>query len=385
MTDLSAGVSAMHRSGIREIMDLAWSTPGTRHLEVGEPNFDTPPHVIRAAAEAAESGHTKYTPNRGTPELRTAICSKLSRLSGLKTSIDQIVVTSGATNAILLTYLALLDPGDAVLVPDPGWPNFTMAATALGVRSVGYPLIADRQFLPDLEELELLCSTTPLAKLLVINTPSNPTGAVLDAATQRTMVEIASNHGMYVMSDECYEEIVFDGQHHSSATFDDADRVIGIFSMSKTYAMTGWRVGYLAASLDLANAMSKTQEIVTACASSVSQKAAEAALGGPQAVVGQMRSAYLERRDLAVELLKAEGLFVSQPAGGFYIMADISLCGMDSTTFCRRLVSEHQVAVAPGDAFGKRSNGMVRIALAADLNTIDEGIRRVATAVRSWG
>jgi len=384
MKPLAAGVSAMRRSGIREIMDLAWSTPGTLHLEVGEPNFDTPLHVIRAAASAAESGHTKYTPNQGTPDLRAAICQKLEQRNGLEVTTEQIVVASGATNAILLTYLALLDPDDAVLVPDPGWPNFTMAATALGARSVGYPLLAENDFLPDLEALDRLCRTTPRSKILVINTPSNPTGAVFDAETLDQMIRIATSNDMYVLSDECYEEILFDGEHISAARFDDSGCVISIFSMSKTYAMTGWRLGYLAASSELADALAKTQEIVTACASSLSQKAAEAALGGPQELVGERQVAYRQRRDLAVRLLDSERLLITEPRGAFYIMANIASCGMNSYEFCRRLVDEYHVAVAPGDAFGTRSRGMVRVSLAADENTITEGISSLANAVRNW-
>ncbi len=384
MKQLGDGVSSMPRSGIREIMDLAWSTPGTLHLEVGEPNFDTTPHVIRAAALAADSGHTKYTPNRGTPELRSAIRQKLEQRNGLLVTPEQIVVTSGATNAILLTYLALLDPGDAVLVPDPGWPNFAMAATAMGARSVGYSLVAGNDFLPDLEALDRLCRTTPRSRILVINTPSNPTGAVFGAETLNQMVRIAASNDMYVLSDECYEEILFDGEHVSPARFDDAERVVSIFSMSKTYAMTGWRLGYLAASSELAAALAKTQEIVTACASSVSQKAAEAALSGPQGLVNERQTAYRQRRDLAVRLLDSEGLLVTEPKGAFYIMANIASCGMDSYEFCRRLVEEYHVAVAPGDAFGSRSTGMVRISLAAEDSTIAEGIARLAKAAKNW-
>ncbi len=384
MKPLAAGVSAMRRSGIREIMDLAWSTPGTLHLEVGEPNFDTPIHVIRAAALAAESGHTKYTPNRGTPALRAAIRRKLLERNGLEVSTEQIVVASGATNAILLTYLALLDPDDAVLVPDPGWPNFTMAATAMGARSVGYPLLPENDFLPDLEALDRLCRTTRRSKIMVINTPSNPTGAVFGAEALDQMIRIATSNDMYVLSDECYEEILFEGEHISAGRFDDKGRVISVFSMSKTYAMTGWRLGYLAASSELADALAKTQEIVTACASSVSQKAAEAALGGPQELVGERQAAYRLRRDLAVRLLDSESLLVTEPKGAFYIMANIASCGLDSYEFCRRLVDEYHVAVAPGDSFGSRSIGMVRVSLAADESTITEGIGRLAKAVRNW-
>jgi len=384
MKQFSDGVSRMPRSGIREIMDLAWSTPGTLHLEVGEPNFDTPPHVIRAAALAADSGHTKYTPNRGTPELRAVIRQKLERRNGLIVTPEQIVVTSGATNAILLTYLALLDPGDAVLVPDPGWPNFSMGATAMGARSVGYPLVAGNDFLPDLEALDHLCRTTPRSRILVINTPSNPTGAVFDAETLNQMIRIAASHDMYVLSDECYEEILFDREHVSAARFDDTERVVSIFSLSKTYAMTGWRLGYLAASPELAAALSKTQEIVTACASSVSQKAAEAALNGSQELVGERQAAYRERRDLAVRLLGSEGLLITEPTGAFYVLANIAPCATDSYEFCRRLVDEYQVAVAPGGAFGSRSSGMVRVSLAADTGTIAEGIARLTKAVKNW-
>jgi aspartate aminotransferase/aminotransferase len=373
-------ITAMPRSGIREVMDLARGREGVLHLEVGEPDFPTPSHIVEAGARALREGHTKYTANAGTASLREAIAAKLAVRNGLAVDPDQVVVTHGAVNALLTALMVLVEPGERILIPDPGWPNYQMMATMLGAEACLYPL--GEEFEPDLEQLEALAAQ-PGAKVLLINSPGNPTGAVWRPETLERVVEIAYEHDLYVLSDEVYEDIVFEGAHVSPATFDPDGRVITVSAVSKTYAMTGWRIGYLATTPELAQLVAKTQEAIVACPAAVSQAAAEAALTGPQDCVAEMRDAYRRRRDVAVQALRAAGLLLTVPRGAFYILADVSATGTDTVAFARSLVVEHGVAVAPGATFGPGGAGTVRLSLASPEGVIQQGIERLTAAVRS--
>jgi aspartate aminotransferase/aminotransferase len=384
MKPIARTIAGMKRSGIREIMDLAAATPGVLHLEVGQPDFDTPRHIVEAAAWAAANGYTRYTPNKGLIEVREAMARKITERNGFTVDADQVVVTTGAVNAIIQALMVVCDPGDAILIPDPGWPNYAMMATVLDAPALRYPLIPNEGFAPDLDALERTCREAPHAKAIVINTPGNPTGAVYDSGLLQAMLEIASRHDLFVVSDECYEDIVFDGAHTSLGALDTEGRVLSTFSVSKSYAMTGWRIGYAAATPELAAMISKLQEAVTSCATAVAQKAAETAISGDQTCVADMRESYRARRDRAVELLEDAGLLLSRPRGAFYIMADTSSTGMDGYDLCRRLITDRGVAVAPGETFGPSGSGMVRISLATALPDLEEGIGRLAAAVRSW-
>lgn len=383
MKSPSRTVSAMRRSGIREVNDLASSRPGVLHLEVGEPDFPTPAHIVEAGARALAEGYTKYTLNRGLPELRDAIRVKLAERNGIDASIEQIVVTTGGVNALMEALIALVEPGEGVLIPDPAWPNYEMMAAALNATALRYPLDSSAEFEPDLDALDALAGQ-PGAKVIVINSPGNPTGAVWSRETIERVLEIARTHDLYLLSDEVYDEIVFEGRHVSPASLDDEGRVITVFSASKTYAMTGWRLGYAVASQELADLIAKVQEPVVSCAATVSQKAFEAALTGPQDCVVEMREAYRRRRDVTVEALRESGLFVTEPRGAFYIVADIGRATEDTYAFARWLVIEHGVAVAPGETFGSRGAGLVRLSLAAAPEVLDEGVARLARAVESW-
>lgn len=380
----SQAISRMPRSGIRAIMELAAERDDVMHLEVGEPNFDTPTHVIEAAARAADDGFTKYTANRGIPSVRETMVRKIAERNGFEVDIDQVVVTTGAVNGLIQALMVVCDPGDVVLISDPAWPNYEMMARVINTPVLRFGLVPDRGFLPDLVELDRLCCETPQAKVIVINSPGNPTGGVFDRATIEGLLEIAARHDLYIVSDECYEDIIFEGEHISPAALDDSGRVISVFTVSKSYAMTGWRIGYVAASRELASLISKLQETVTACASSVAQKAAAAAIGGDQSCVAAMRDSYRRRRDIAVRLLSESGLLVSEPRGAFYIMANTASAGLDGYELCRRLIVESGVAVAPGETFGPGGAGKVRISLATDQRDLEEGIRRLATSIRDW-
>lgn len=377
---ISTTASTMSRSGIREVMDLAWQTPGCIHLEVGQPDFPTPPHVVEAAVEALRGGWTKYVQNAGVPELREELAVKVSDRNGIQTVPENIVVTNGAVEAIYIALIAIAEPGDAVLIPDPGWPNYEMMAHLLHLDARPYSLRAEQNFLPAIEDLE--AAVTPRTRALVLNSPSNPLGTVLPAALLADIAAFADRHDLIIISDEAYDEITFSGQAPSIAAVGDPDRVISCFSFSKTFAMTGWRVGYLVAPPQLSEVLQKLQEPIIACVNAASQQAAIAALRGPRDLVGEMVAAYRRRRDLLLAQLDQDEVAYVRPDGAFY--AWVSLAGYpgSSRELSRRLLAERGVALAPGSAFGASGEGWVRLSLATEEASLLEGAKRLVQFIR---
>lgn len=373
----------MKRSGIREIMDLAAERPDVLHLEVGQPDFATPAHIVDAACGAAREGYTRYTANKGLLEVRESIAAKLKRDNGIDVPPDDVIITVGAVNALFESLVALVSPGDAILLPDPGWPNYEMMADTLSARVVRYRLLPEQGFIPDLEQLDRLAAE-PCVKVLIVNSPGNPTGAVFPRWVVEELVEIARRHDLYLISDEAYEQIVFEGEHVSPGALDHGGRVLSVFSMSKSYAMTGWRMGFVTGESGLVDLVAKVQEPVVSCATAVTQKAGQAALDGDQTCVREMTASYRARRDMVVELLRAGGLLITEPHGAFYILADISSASSDSYAFARRLIAEKGVAVAPGLTFGPSGAGMVRLSLATETAQLRVGTERLVQAVAEW-
>jgi aspartate/methionine/tyrosine aminotransferase len=372
----------MSHSGIREISNIAITKPGTVRLDVGQPNFRTPDHIGEAGRRAIEEGYTYYTHTQGLIGLRERLVAKLERVNGIAASTEQIACASGGVGAISAAMAAILEPGDEVLLPDPGWPNYRMMPPWLGAVSVFYPLRLDNELLPDLEQLDGLVS--PRTRAIVINSPGNPTGAVFPRSVIEALADLAVRHDLWLISDECYDQIVFEGEHVSPASFLTDGRVISIYTFSKTYAMTGWRLGYAVGETRLIDTVTKILESNTSGPSTIAQKAAEAALDGSQECVHEMVSAYAHRRDLAVDLLEEAGMLLSVPHGAFYVMADVSAAGMGSRDFALKLVAERGVSVAPGTAFGKVAGRAVRISLASSDADLREGIGKLAEAVRDW-
>jgi aspartate aminotransferase/aminotransferase len=362
----------MPSSGIRKIMALSQDIPGCIHLEVGQPDFKTPDHVLRAAAVAALDGFTRYTPSAGIPELREAIAHKVTVKNGFPCEPKNVVVSPGAVCSIFTSLLALVEAGDEVLIPDPGWPNYMMQMACIGAKGVRYPLDPSRGFQIDFDALERL--VTPKTKVLLINTPGNPTGAVYPADTVQGIVEFARNRNLFVLSDEVYEEILFDGVHTSTGQFDADGRTVTVFGFSKTYAVTGLRVGYTVTNERIAQLVTKIQEPVISCAGGISQKACLAALEGPQEPFKEMVRVYKARRDAVIRILREKGLYLYTPSGAFYILIDISKTGMNSTDFAVDLLREKNVAVAPGETFGETADSFVRICFAADTDKLVEGV-----------
>ncbi len=375
MKPLAAGPREVAHSGIREIVNVALTMPDAIRLEVGQPDFDTPEHIVEATVKAVREGVTKYTATAGLLSLRQLLVEKLATVNKIRTEPSLINVTIGGVGGIAAALLALLEQGDEVLLPDPAWPNYQLELSYSPARVVRYPLHAERDFAPDPEELERYI--TPRTKLLIINSPCNPTGAVFPRQVVEGIVELCQKYDLYLLSDECYDEIVFEGEHVSPASFWDDGHVISVFTFSKTYAMTGYRVGYVVTNRELADVINKILEANMSCATSFAQKGAEAALKGPREPVFRMLEAYRHRRDVVDGLLRKYGMWTSTPHGAFYTMADVSRSGMDSRTFAFKLLEEARVAVAPGTAFGETARNYVRISLASSLEDLEEGIRRM--------
>ncbi len=371
-------VARIPRSGIRALMDLALRDPLAIHLEIGEPDSSPPPHVLEAVARAAADGRLGYSSSLGIPELRAAAADRVARRTGAAVDPARVVVTHGAMHGLTMAFATLLGPGDEVLLPDPMFPNWAMAAAAAHAAVGFYPTRAERGFVPDPAQVE--AAITPRTRALVVCSPNNPTGAVYPADVVAALVDLARRHDLWVLSDECYEAITFGVPHVGAAAFDDDGRVLTFHSLSKTFAMTGWRAGFaVLPDDDLVESFGHLAEATVACPSTASQHAALAALTGPQGWVDDAVSSYRERRDLAVALLRGRGLRLVEPDGAFYLMVDVGEA--DTDAFARRLLARRHVAVAPGSTFGARAAGMVRVSLAAPRDELEEGLRRLADEV----
>jgi len=377
---------AYRRSEIRVLFDAAAKTPGALRLEVGEPSFTTPSHIIDAAAKAAHDGHTGYGPNGGLLSLRELLVEKLLKVNEISAEIDEVVVTPGGMNALYSTFGILLEPGDEVLLPTPGFPNMDEMIRLYSSKPVFYHLKAETSFLPDLDELKSL--VTPRTKVLFINSPSNPTGCVFDDKTMTALVEFANQNDLWIVSDEVYDELVLDKsvRHVPAARFDDNGRVISIFSFSKVYAMTGWRVGYLVANRQVADLARTLQEPQVSCPSTISQKAAEAALTGPRAPIDAMLTSYRKRLGLAIEIATNNKIRAVKSAGTIYMLLNVGDYGSTGDVeFALDLLKSHKVSIAPGSVFGPGGIGMVRISLAASESTIEKGIVGIADFLKNGG
>jgi aspartate aminotransferase len=372
----------MAHSGIREISNEALHTPGAIRLDVGQPNFPTPQYIKDAGKKAIDDNMTFYTHTQGLLSLREKLVDKLGRINHIATSPERIACAPGGVGAIAAMLAAVLEAGDEVLLPDPGWPNYRMMPPWMKARAVFYPCPPSAGFQPDLDALA--SSITSRTKVLVVNSPNNPTGAVYPAATIAAMVELAQRHNLWLLSDECYDQIVLDGTWTSPASIaPDDPRIATVFTFSKTYSMTGWRLGYLTGNEELIDTATKVLESNSSCVSTISQVAAEAALIGPQDCVSDMVHAYRRRRDLVVEILKDAELFIAEPKGAFYIMADVSPKALPSREFAFRLLRERGVSVAPGTAFGEVAADAVRISLASSDEDLRTGVTRLAEFAHS--
>lgn len=380
MDHVSSRLERIPRSGVREVFDMARGIPGLVHLELGEPDFPMPDHITQAAIQALREGFTKYTPNAGIEELREAISEKLKRENEIAADPSrEILVTAGSMEALSLSLLSTVNENDEVVIPDPGYVSYLPLVLLAGGVAVPVPLTEENDFRLTAESLEKV--VTKRTRVVVMNYPSNPTGAVSRLEDLRGIAGLAIDRDLLVLSDEPYERLVYpSGRHYSIAALPGMlEHSITVFSFSKTYAMTGMRVGYAVTGRELIRQMTKLQEHYVACVNSVAQRAAVAALRGPQTCVEDMVKEYARRRDVIVEgLSKIELMTCRKPAGAFYAFPNIKRSRQDSKTFAQNLLKEAKVATVPGVAFGKLGEGHIRLSFATSIDNIKEALNRMA-------
>jgi aspartate aminotransferase len=388
MPELAAHVRDVPVNQIREITEAAWRTPGALVLSIGEPGFPLPRHVLDAGIACLDRDETNYTPNAGIPALREAFAARFRERLGAGHSpgigADRVYVVDGAQQGLHFAMSLLLAPGDEILIPNPGYPTFAMTSRLLNAVPVGYPLYPDHGFQPRTRDIEALI--TDRTRVLVLNSPSNPLGAVLSEQLTRDLVLLARRHDLWVISDECYEAFTYDVPHVSPARFDGGlqgeARVFTSLTLSKTYGLTGLRIGALVCPPGLEQKMNNVMESIVSCVASPSQYAALAALTGPQEYVRHAHGHYRANRDAASAVLDAKGIPYLKADGAFYLWADVShVSGGDVRAWVRRFLAESGVALAPGTAFGSIGEGWVRIALCGKREELLEGLARLPERV----
>lgn len=363
-------------SGIRRIYEIALRLDDVLMLAVGEPDVPVAPHIAAAAVSAWEADETNYTANGGIQPLREAIVAKLARDNGIHVDTEQVWVTAGATQGLYQAMALTLGPGDEVLLPDPGYTTFTMNARMIEAVPVPYPLRPESGFMPDIAELERL--VTDRTRVIIVNSPSNPLGTVFPREVLVELLDFARQHDLWVISDEVYEAFTWAGDHVSMASLDTDDRVFSVFSLSKTYAMTGVRVGYLVTPPGLASTMRTVQEASISCVNAPGQFAGVAAITGDQSAVSVAREHYRDNLAAATQLLGERGIRYLTPGGAFYLWVDVSFAsGGDVADWAEGFLLDQKVAVAPGNAFGRSGEGWIRVCLAAQRSTLLEGLRRL--------
>lgn len=347
------------------------------HLEIGEPDFDTPEHIVAAAIDALRSGDTHYTPAAGLPELRAAIAEEVSRTRGIPVDPDQVVVTPGGKPIMFFTILALAEDGGEVIYPDPGFPIYESVIRFAGATPVPLPLREELGFAFDPDELRRL--VTARTRLVIVNSPHNPTGAVIGREALEELARLAQEYGFVVLSDEIYRRIVYDAEVRSIASFPGmAERTVILDGFSKTYAMTGWRLGYGVAPRWLAEHLVRLAVNCHSCVPGFTQRAGLAALRGPQEPVERMVAEFRRRRDAVVAGLNSlPGVRCLEPAGAFYVFPNVTGTGRAAETLARELLERAGVAVLAGTAFGQYGQGYLRLSFANSLENLLEAIERM--------
>ena len=371
---ISAKAAELRKKGV-DVVDLG----------AGQPDFDTPENIKLKAKAAIDRGFTKYTPTSGIKELKEAICQKLERENGLRYSPEEIVVSCGAKHSLFNILFALLDEGEEVLVPSPYWVSYPEMIRLAGGRPVFLETSEEGGLKVAAEQLRK--AITPRTKAFILNSPSNPTGAVYLRQELEELAGVLRERQVYCISDEVYEKFVYEGEHVSIAGLQGMrELTVVVNAVSKTYSMTGWRIGYLAAPKELASAVSNIQDHTTSNPTSISQHAALEALTGPQESVRRMVETFRGRRDLVVRRLNAMGIRCHTPPGAFYVFPRVSqFFGgevRDSVTFCGRLLERGGVATVPGAAFG--SDEHIRISYAASLESLEKGMDRLEDFLASF-
>lgn len=373
---LSKTVMELQPSGIRRFFDVANTMENVISLGVGEPDFDTPWHVREEGIYSLEQGRTYYTSNAGLLPLRQEISRYLGERFDLPYGPEEILVTVGGSEAIDVAFRAMLDPGDEVIIPEPCFVSYLPCVKMAGGVPVEIPLEEKDQFklTPD----KLRGAVTDKTKIVVLPFPNNPTGAIMTAQELQAVADIIKEKDLFVLSDEIYSELSYHGRHVSIASLPGmAERTVVINGFSKSFAMTGWRLGYAAASREIIKEMVKIHQYIIMSSPTTSQYAAIEALKNGMEDVGRMREAYNQRRRFLVKELNEMGLPCFEPYGAFYVFPNISRFGMTSEEFARRLLQEQRVAVVPGDAFGKCGEGFLRISYAYSIENLKVALEKI--------
>jgi aspartate aminotransferase len=380
MPDLAAHIRDVPVNQIREITEAAWGIPDAIVLSIGEPGFALPRHVLEAGIACLDRDETNYTPNAGVPALREAFADRFREQHGVDVGAERVYVVAGAQQGLHLAMSLVLSAGDEILIPNPGYPTFAMTSRLLHAVPVGYPLYPQYDFQPRIEDIEALI--TPQTKALMLNSPSNPLGAVLGEDLTRRLVELARRHDLWIISDECYEAFTYDVPHVSPVRFDSdvpgEARVFTSLTLSKTYGLTGLRIGALVCPPGLEKKMNNVMESIVSCVASPSQYAAIAALTGPQDYVHETYAHYRANRDAASAVLASKRIPYLSAQGAFYLWADVShVSGGDVRSWVRQFLAEAGVSFAPGTAFGSIGEGWIRIALCGAPEELVEGVGRL--------
>ncbi|MEY8351978.1 pyridoxal phosphate-dependent aminotransferase [Lachnospiraceae bacterium 54-53] len=385
MLKTASRMEHMPFSGIRAVMEKATQMDARGehviHLELGRPDFDTPDVIKEAAYESIGKGNVFYTSNYGSMELRTAIAGKLKTENGLDYSPSEILVTVGVGEGAFNVFGAFLEPGDEVLIPDPVWLNYIHVPEYFGARAVPYTLKEENDYQIDIHELESKISER--TRFIVIISPNNPTGGVLESDILEKLAEIAVRNDLMVISDEIYEKLIFDDRRHISiASFPGMkERTVVLNGFSKAYSMTGWRLGYMAAPKEIISASVCLHQHINTCASSFVQEAGITALSKAEPQVREMRREYQRRRDYVVKAInQIDGLSCRVPKGAFYLFVNISRLGKTSMEMAEYFLEEAKVALVPGTAFGAAGEGFLRLSYASSYENLKEACSRLKLA-----
>ncbi len=385
---LSTRAREVKPSGIRRFFEIAASMENVISLGIGEPDFVSPKPVLDAAIQGLHDGKTGYTANSGLPELRTLIAGDIQRRYGVSYDpATEVIVTVGVSEAMLLAMLALLDPGDEILIPEPCFVSYGPTAQFAGGQVVYVPTSVEHQFQVTADDIA--ARITPRTKMLFIGYPNNPTGAVLTRKTLEAIAEVVVAHDLMVLSDEIYDQLVYGRAHADGHVCVPSipglrERTVLLGGFSKNYAMTGWRIGYVCAPREVAQALYKLHQYVVMSAPTLGQIGAVAALRECAGDVESMRESYDRRRQRIVGGLRDAGLPTFEPEGAFYCFPDIRSTGLSSEEFAQRLLEEERVAVVPGDAFGPSGAGYVRCSYATAYEKIDEAVHRITRFAKKY-
>jgi aminotransferase len=379
---ISSAGKAIPPSGIREFFDIVYSTPGCISLGVGEPDFITPWRISDSGAFAIREGHTHYTPNRGLPVLLELVSDSLLKKTGVEYTEEELLITMGVSQGLDLALRSIVDPGDEVIIIEPCYVSYPANITLALGKPVIIETTSDDDFNIDISKVSKAVS--PRTKAILLNYPSNPTGLSIDKSTLERIAKIAVEHNLIVISDEIYSSIIFDGEHFSITSIPGMkERTIYLNGFSKSHAMTGWRLGYIAGPTALISTMLKIHQYTALCAPSISQYAAIEAIEKADKEVERMRQEYLKRRNFIVNEFNDIGLKCVMPKGAFYVFPNISSTGMTSREYAIGLLKAEKVAVVPGEVFGKCGEGYIRCSYATSMESLKEAMIRIRRYTKS--